>query len=122
MRSLLGLVGLALGVCIDVQSSPAGNLQPEDVSQAVDFKGLKYHVLPGSELQRNAFESLKAGHLPLQEVFTSEGLHAASNSAGCQKEEWRSRMSAVHDLVAHTYILTLPRKKKVEAAMQAAER
>jgi hypothetical protein len=30
-------------------------------------------------------------------------------------------MSAVHDLVAHTYILTLPRQKKVEAAMKAAE-
>ena len=121
MRCLvLGLVGLALGASIDL--SPASTLQPDVASQAVEFKGLKHHMLPGSKLQHNAYETLEAGHLPLQELFTSEGLTTASKSAGCQAEEWKSRMSAVHSLVAQTYILTLPRKNKVEAAMQAAER
>jgi hypothetical protein len=121
MRSLvLGSIGLALGASID--SSPASTLQPDVASQAVEFKGLKHHMLADSKLQRNTYESLEAGHLPLQELFTSEGLAAASKSAGCQADEWKSRMSAVHSLVAQTYILTLPRKNKVEAAMQAAER
>jgi hypothetical protein len=66
---------------------------------------------------------LDPGNLPITKVFTRAGLDAAANSAGCgNKPEWRSRMAAVHDLVAHTYILTLPRENKVNAATDAAER
>lgn len=66
---------------------------------------------------------LEAGNLPITKVFTRAGLDAAANSAGCgNKPEWRSRLAAVHDLVAHTYILTLPRPAKVNAATDTAER
>jgi hypothetical protein len=66
---------------------------------------------------------LEAGNLPITKVFTRAGLDAAANSAGCgNKPEWRSRLAAVHDLVAHTYILTLPRPAKVDAATDTAER
>ena len=96
MRSvMLGSIGLALGATIDVQSSPASTLQPDVAAQAVDFKGLKHHMLPTSKLRRSSYDGLEPGHLPLQELFTPEGLDAASKSAGCQAEEWSSRMSAV---------------------------
>lgn len=66
---------------------------------------------------------IEPGNLPLDRVFTKAGMQAARTSAGCEnKPDWISRMNAVHDLVAHTYILTLPRKSKVVAAVDTAER
>lgn len=66
---------------------------------------------------------LEPGNLPITKVFTRAGLDAAANGAGCgNKPEWRSRLAAVHDLVAHTYILALPRPTKINAATDTAER
>ena len=66
---------------------------------------------------------LEPGNLPITDVFTRAGLDAAVTAARCEnKPEWRVRLSAVHNLVAHTYILTLPRPAKVAAATDTAER
>ena len=78
-----------------------------------------------SELLRRTLDipKLEPGNLPITKVFTRAGLDNAANSAGCgNKPEWRSRLAAVHDLVAHTYILALPRETKINAATDTAER
>lgn len=101
------------------EHAAASALQP-DAAASGSFGGLKQHLVPAMQSVR--YETMEPGPRPLASLFTEEGMEGASTSTGCHTEDWRSRMSAVHSLVAHTYILTLPRKPKVEAAMDAAER
>ena len=101
------------------EHAAASALQP-DAAASGSFRGLKQHLVPAMQSVR--YETMEPGPRPLASLFTEEGMEGASTSTGCHTEDWRSRMSAVHSLVAHTYILTLPRKPKVEAAMDAAER
>ena len=68
-------------------------------------------------------DTLEPGEIPIVKVLTEEGLHAARSSAGCESQPaWADRMSAVHNLVEHTYILSLPRQAKVAAATDTAVR
>lgn len=65
---------------------------------------------------------MEVGALPLTQLFTPAGIAAAQKSAGCEGTAWRSRMEAVHGLVEHSYILTLPRPGKFVATAEQAER
>lgn len=108
----------ALGVGTGGGEAASALLPPVDSTSSTFH--LKHHLKHNILLESL---ELEPGNLPFEDIFTSEGLDLASKSAGCQQsKEWLSRMSAVHELVAHTYILTLPRPAKVHSAMTAAAR
>lgn len=109
----------------------SGVLAPIDIDGELGFpdnedgsNGISDDSSPATALRKSLhIAKLEPGNLPITDVFTRAGLDAAATSAGCDNQpEWRVRLSAVHNLVAHTYILTLPRPTKVTAATDTAER
>merc|ERR1719453_378849 len=122
---------LLSSVAAEQAADGSGVVVPIDIDGGLDFPDIDNDNGGGDDGGSSApvmrktlnVAKLEAGNLPITEVFTRAGLDAAATGAGCNnKPEWRSRLAAVHNLVAHTYILTLPRTAKVNAATDAAER
>ena len=103
----------------DVAASRDYEAEYEPPAAKPNMGKLGLSILP--ERKHVDVSKLDAGNMPLTDLFTADGLEAAARSAACN-EGMRVRLAAVHDLVAHTYILTLPRESKVHAAVDAAER